>query len=221
MVTKIGDGRGNRYHWRLAKRSMKKMKALNRVILVVLFCFLPFVSGASEPTATGDNTVTARMQTNKGTIVLELDAGKAPETVANFVEYAKSGHYDGTIFHRVIPGFMIQGGGFEPGMSQKTTRAPIKNEADNGLKNDTGTIAMARTPDPNSATSQFFINVKDNGFLNYTAPNAQGWGYCVFGKVVDGMDVVRDIEKVATTSRSGHQDVPKEDVIIEKVTIEE
>ena len=165
--------------------------------------------------------MTVRMQTNKGTIVLELDADKAPETVANFMEYVKSGFYDGTIFHRVIPGFMIQGGGFEPGMSQKATRSPIKNEADNGLKNDLGTIAMARTPDPNSATAQFFINAKDNGFLNYTAPNAQGWGYCVFGKVIDGIDVLHDIENVATTSRGGHQDVPQEDVVIEKVTVEE
>jgi peptidyl-prolyl cis-trans isomerase B (cyclophilin B) len=165
--------------------------------------------------------VTVRMQTNKGNIVLELDTEKAPETVANFLEYAKSGFYDGTIFHRVIPGFMIQGGGFEPGMTQKTTRDPIKNEADNGLKNDLGTIAMARTPDPHSATAQFFINAKDNGFLNYTASNAQGWGYCVFGKVVEGIDVVQAIEKVATTSRSGHQDVPQDDVVIEKVTIEE
>ncbi len=165
--------------------------------------------------------MTVRMQTNKGTIVLELDAEKAPDTVANFVEYAKSGFYDGTIFHRVIPGFMIQGGGFEPGMSQKATRAPIKNEADNGLQNDLGTIAMARTSDPNSATAQFFINAKDNGFLNHTAPTTQGWGYCVFGKVVEGIEVVKDIEKVQTTSRSGHQDVPADDVVIEKVTVEE
>ena len=165
--------------------------------------------------------MTVRMQTNKGTIVLELDTEKAPETAANFLEYAKSGFYDGTIFHRVIPGFMIQGGGFEPGMAQKTTRAPIKNEADNGLKNDLGTIAMARTSDPHSATAQFFINAKDNGFLNHTAPNSQGWGYCVFGKVVEGIDVVQDIENVATTTRSGHQDVPQEDVVIEKVTVED
>jgi len=165
--------------------------------------------------------VTVQMQTNKGTIVLQLDAEKAPETVANFVEYAKSGFYDGTIFHRVIPAFMVQGGGFEPGMTQKSTRAPIKNEADNGLKNDLGTIAMARTSDPNSATAQFFINSKDNDFLNHTAPTAQGWGYCVFGKVVDGLDVIKDIEKVTTGARGGHQDVPQEDVIIEKVTVEE
>lgn len=165
--------------------------------------------------------MTVRMQTSKGTILLELDADKAPVTVANFLEYAKSGFYDGTIFHRVIPGFMIQGGGFESGLSQKSTNAPIKNEADNGLKNELGTIAMARTPDPDSASSQFFINVKDNAFLNYSAPTSQGWGYCVFGKVVDGLDVVREIEKVATGNSGGHQDVPVEDVIIETVTVED
>jgi peptidyl-prolyl cis-trans isomerase B (cyclophilin B) len=165
--------------------------------------------------------VSVRMQTSKGTIVLELDADKAPETVANFLEYARSGFYDGTIFHRVIPGFMIQGGGFEPGMQQKSTRAPVKNEADNGLKNDLGTIAMARTPDPHSATAQFFINAKDNGFLNYTSATPQGWGYCVFGKVVEGIDIVQAIEKVATTSRAGHQDVPQDDVVIESVTVED
>jgi len=162
-----------------------------------------------------------QMQTNKGMIVLELDEEKAPITVANFVEYATSGFYDGTIFHRVIPGFMIQGGGFEPDMSQKPVRDSIKNEADNGLTNDLGTIAMARTPDPDSATAQFFINAKDNGFLNFTAPNSQGWGYCVFGKVTEGLDVMQDIEKVATGNSGGHQDVPTEDVIIEKVTVED
>ena len=162
-----------------------------------------------------------QMQTSKGTVVLELDEEKAPLTVANFVEYAKSGFYDGTIFHRVIPGFMVQGGGFEPGMTQKSVRDPIKNEADNGLKNDLGTIAMARTPDPDSATAQFFINAKDNGFLDYTAPNPQGWGYCVFGKVTEGLDVVQEIEKVATGNNGGHQDVPVEDVVIEKVTVED
>ena len=161
------------------------------------------------------------MQTNMGTIVLELDSEKAPATVENFVDYAKSGFYDGTVFHRVIPGFMIQGGGFEPGMNQKPTRASIKNEADNGLANDSGTIAMARTSDPNSATSQFLINVKDNDFLNYTSSSPQGWGYCVFGEVVEGMDVVQKIEKVATGSKGMHQDVPTEDVLIEKVTIDE
>ena len=165
--------------------------------------------------------MTVRMQTNKGTIVLELDAEKAPATVANFVEYASSGFYDGTIFHRVIPRFMIQGGGFQPGMTQKAARDPIKNEADNGLKNDLGTIAMARTSDPNSATAQFFINTKDNGFLNHSAPTPQGWGYCVFGKVVEGLDVVQEIEKVSTGTSGGHQDVPNEDVVIEKVTVED
>ena len=197
------------------------MKSFKKIVLGVFLCFLPLFAGATEQTATGESTVTVRMQTNQGTIVLELDAEKAPGTVANFVEYAKAGFYDGTIFHRVIPGFMIQGGGFEPGMTQKATRDPIQNEADNGLKNDLGTIAMARTPNPHSATAQFFINVKDNGFLNYSAPTSQGWGYCVFGKVVEGLDVVQSIEKVSTTSRAGHQDVPTEDVVIEKVTIDD
>jgi peptidyl-prolyl cis-trans isomerase B (cyclophilin B) len=161
------------------------------------------------------------MQTSLGEIVLELDAVKAPQTVANFLEYARSGFYDGTLFHRVIPGFMIQGGGFEPGMSQKKTGEPIVNEADSGLKNEVGTIAMARTPDPNSATSQFFINVKDNAFLNYSSPTAQGWGYCVFGRVVAGMDTVHAIEKVDTGNKAGHQDVPVEDVVVQKVTVED
>ena len=136
--------------------------------------------------------------TNKGTIVLELDAAKAPETVANFEQYAKDDFYNGTIFHRVIDGFMIQGGGMEPGMKEKPTRDSIKNEADNGLTNDRGTIAMARTPDPHSASSQFFINLNDNNFLNFTSAHAQGYGYCVFGKVVEGMDVVDEIKNVAT-----------------------
>lgn len=196
------------------------MSSLRRLILsLAAACFI--AAAAANPTDTGANTVTVQMQTNKGLIVLELDADKAPETVANFLEYARAGFYDGTVFHRVIPNFMIQGGGFEPDMNQKATRAPIKNEADNGLKNGIGTIAMARTPNPHSATAQFFINVKDNGFLNYSAPTPQGWGYCVFGRVVDGMDVVHDIEKVATGNRSGHGDVPVEDVVIEKVTVVE
>ena len=164
--------------------------------------------------------VTIKMETSMGDITLELDGEKAPDTVANFVEYANSGFYDGTIFHRVIANFMIQGGGFDSDMKQKKTREPIKNEAANGLKNDTGTIAMARTNDPNSATAQFFINVKDNGFLNHTAPSGQGWGYAVFGKVTDGMDVVHAIEKVDTTIRSGMQDVPAETVVINKVTVQ-
>jgi len=191
------------------------------IVLGVVLGFTPLAGAFAAGKVTGDRTVTVHMKTSKGTIVLELYPDKAPETVANFVEYARSGFYDGTIFHRVIPGFMIQGGGFEPDMKQKKTRAPIKNEADNGLSNLTGTIAMARTPDPNSATSQFFINVKDNKFLDYTAPTPQGWGYCVFGKVTEGMDVVHAIEQVPTTTKSGHQDVPVDPVVIEKVTVDE
>jgi len=151
-----------------------------------------------------------------GVITLELDAAKAPKSVENFLAYVKKGHYDNTIFHRVIPGFMIQGGGFEPGMQQKGTDAPIENEANNGLKNANYTVAMARTSDPHSATAQFFINVADNGFLNHTAPSAQGWGYAVFGKVVSGTDVVDKIKGVKTGRKGFHDDVPKDDVIIEK-----
>ena len=157
-----------------------------------------------------------KLHTNFGVIGLELDAEKAPETVKNFISYVEAGHYDNTIFHRVINGFMIQGGGFEPGMKQKDTQAPIKNEADNGLKNDVYTIAMARTNDPHSATAQFFINVADNEFLNFKAPSGSGWGYCVFGEVVEGMDVVDKIKSVKTGNKGFHQDVPKEDVVIEK-----
>lgn len=160
-----------------------------------------------------------KMQTSMGTITLELDADKAPKTAANFESYVKSGHYDGTIFHRVINGFMIQGGGMEPGMQEKSTQAPIENEADNGLANERGTIAMARTMEPHSATAQFFINVKDNTFLNHSGKTPDGWGYCVFGKVVDGMDVVDKIKGVQTGSAGFHQDVPVEDVVIEKVEI--
>ncbi|MBZ0131403.1 MAG: peptidyl-prolyl cis-trans isomerase [Rhodocyclaceae bacterium] len=160
-----------------------------------------------------------KLQTNFGTIVLDLDAAQAPETVKNFLAYVEAGHYDNTIFHRVIKGFMIQGGGFEPGMNQKPTNAPIQNEATNGLKNDHYTVAMARTGDPHSATAQFFINAKDNAFLNHTAPSGQGWGYCVFGKVVEGMDVVDKIESAKTGSKGFHQDVPVEDVVIQKAEV--
>ena len=160
-----------------------------------------------------------KLQTNLGTITLELDAQKAPDTVANFLQYVKDGHYDNTVFHRVIDGFMIQGGGFEPGMKQKPTRAPVKNEADNKLKNDNYTVAMARTPDPHSATAQFFINVSDNGFLNFKAPTADGWGYCVFGRVTEGTEIVDKIRKVKTGNRGGHQDVPVDDVVIEKAEV--
>jgi len=159
------------------------------------------------------------MKTSMGEIKLELDAEKAPITVANFLEYAKAGYYDGTIFHRVIPNFMIQGGGFTPDMSQKPTRAPIKNEADNGLKNTVGTIAMARTNVVDSATAQFFINAKDNAFLDHRGKTPAGYGYAVFGKVVDGLDVVKKIEGVSTTTKAGHGDVPVDDVVIESVTI--
>ncbi len=159
------------------------------------------------------------LHTNFGQIKIELDHDNAPESARNFEEYVSSGFYDGTLFHRVISNFMIQGGGLEPGMTPKATGKPIKNEADNGLKNMTGTIAMARTMDPNSATAQFFINVADNGFLDHTAKTTEGWGYAVFGKVVEGMDVVEQIKKVPTTMRGGHQDVPADDVLIEKAEL--
>lgn len=157
-----------------------------------------------------------KLHTNYGVIGIELDSDKAPITVQNFLNYVNNGHYDNTLFHRVIDGFMIQGGGYEPGMKQKKTLAPIENEAANGLKNDAYTIAMARTSDVHSATAQFFINVSDNSFLNYTAPTAQGFGYCVFGKVVEGKDVVDKIKKVKTGNYAGHQNVPLEDVVITK-----
>jgi peptidyl-prolyl cis-trans isomerase B (cyclophilin B) len=154
------------------------------------------------------------LETNKGTIRIELDENKAPVSSQNFLEYVDAGHYDGTVFHRVIPGFMVQGGGFEPGMRQKGTKATITNEANNGLKNDHYTLAMARTSAPHSASSQFFINATDNNFLNFTAETASGWGYAVFGKVVSGQDVVDAIEKVKTGSKGGHGDVPVDDVVI-------
>ncbi len=160
-----------------------------------------------------------KLHTTLGVIDIELDAAHAPATVANFLQYARDGFYNGTLFHRVIPNFMIQCGGLEAGMKQKNTRPAIQNEADNGLKNQLGSLAMARTSEPHSATAQFFINLKDNDFLDYRSASAQGWGYCVFGKVVNGMDVVNAIAAVATTSRRGHQDVPTDDILIEKVEI--
>ncbi len=163
-------------------------------------------------------SIKVQLQTSKGDITLELDDAKAPVTVANFVEYVKSGHYDGTVFHRVIPGFMIQGGGFEPGMRQKPTRAPIQNESANGLTNDRYTIAMARTSAPHSASAQFFINATDNGFLN-KAQAQDGWGYAVFGKVTAGTEVVDAIERVKTGRSGGHGDVPLEDVTIQRATV--
>jgi len=158
-----------------------------------------------------------KISTTFGEMTLELDADKAPKTVANFLEYVREGFYDGTIFHRVINNFMLQGGGFDTNMQQKATKAPIENEADNGLKNEFGTIAMARTMDPHSATAQFFINVSNNEFLNHSGKNMQGWGYAVFGKVVEGTEVLEKIKAVATTSKNGHQDVPVDEVIIESI----
>ncbi|HEY3433734.1 MAG TPA: peptidylprolyl isomerase [Rhodocyclaceae bacterium] len=160
-----------------------------------------------------------KLHTNHGVISIELDAEKAPKSAQNFIDYVEAGHYNNTIFHRVIKDFMIQGGGFEPGMKQKPTREEIENEANNGLKNLRGTIAMARTSDPHSATAQFFINTVDNEFLNFKAENANGWGYCVFGKVVDGLDVVDAIRAVKTGRSGFHQDVPEEDVIIERAEV--
>lgn len=159
------------------------------------------------------------LHTNHGDIKLQLNAEKAPKTVANFIEYAESGHYHGTLFHRVIPNFMIQGGGMTAGLTPKKTNAPIENEADNGLLNTKGSVAMARTNDPHSATCQFFINVADNDFLNFRAANPAGFGYCVFGEVVDGMDVVEAIRNVKTTSQFPHDDVPVDDVVIESTTV--
>jgi peptidyl-prolyl cis-trans isomerase B (cyclophilin B) len=199
------------------------MKQLLGMMLTMAIGMLPAAGYSTENQSTteGAGMVNVTLETNKGDIRIELNAEKAPATVANFLEYAKAGHYDNTVFHRVIGGFMIQGGGFDTSMKQKPTSAPVKNEADNGLKNVTGTIAMARTSDPHSATAQFFINVSDNAFLDFKSPTQQGWGYAVFGKVTDGMDVVRSIEKVQTGNKAGHSDVPLTDVIITKVVIEE
>lgn len=206
--------------------------------LYTLFCALSLAAGsayqaaqaqtpAAKPASTVNKTKGKTSMshpqveltiTGYGVIKLELDAEKAPKSVENFLDYVKSGHYNGTVFHRVIPGFMIQGGGFEAGMNQKPTEPPIENEASNGLKNEKYTIAMARTNDPHSATAQFFINVANNDFLNHKAPSAQGWGYAVFGKVIAGQDVVDKIAGVKTGTRGFHGDVPKEDVVIEKAT---
>ena len=166
-------------------------------------------------------TQTVELQTNHGVIRIELDDAKAPASVANFVDYVKAGHYDGTIFHRVIRGFMIQGGGFDETMKQKPTNATIKNEANNGLKNDKYTLAMARTSDPHSATAQFFINATNNEFLNFKSESGSGWGYAVFGKVVSGMDVVDKIRVVATGSKGGHQNVPLEPIVIKSATVKD
>jgi peptidyl-prolyl cis-trans isomerase B (cyclophilin B) len=169
----------------------------------------------------GAKAVLVELKTSKGVIKLELNEAAAPKTVANFVSYVKSGHYNGTIFHRVIPGFMVQGGGFDADFEQKAAPNTVVNEADNGLKNEIGTVAMARTSDPHSAGAQFFVNVKNNSFLNHSSKTQSGWGYCVFGKVTEGMDVVKQIEGVATGNRGHHQDVPKEDVLLLEATIVE
>ena len=191
------------------------MKRLFTTLFAVLLCC---AMQSSHSLTQGKKTM-VKLHTNHGIITLQLDAEKAPNTVNNFLEYVNSGFYDGTIFHRVIADFMIQGGGFEPGMKQKKVNAPIQNEAANGLGNDTYTVAMARTSDPHSATAQFFINTKNNRFLNHVAPNAQDYGYCVFGKVVEGTEVVDAIRKVKTGFNAGHQDVPEEDVIITKAEV--
>lgn len=193
---------------------MKKITIICALALVLtLLIGTPAMSETSNPTVT--------LETTEGTIVIELYPAEAPKTVANFLEYAKSNYYAGTIFHRVIPAFMIQGGGFTFDMQQKETKDAIAIESNNGLKNDKGTVAMARTNDPNSATSQFFINAKDNDFLNFTAETMQGYGYTVFGKVTEGMDVVEKIEKVKTGTTGGHGDVPVEPIIIDKVSVSE
>ena len=195
---------------------MKFIKTLFALLLAGL-CVLPAYA-ASTPAQKGKSPM-VKIHTNLGTFTIKLDAEKAPNTVKNFLEYVNSGFYNNTIFHRVIDGFMIQGGGFEPGMKQKPVNEPIQNEANNGLTNDAYTVAMARTSDPHSATAQFFINVKNNGFLNFTGENSQGWGYCVFGKVVEGTEVVDAIKKVKTGTTGFHQDVPTEDVIITQAEV--
>lgn len=187
-----------------------------KTILLSGLLLLPTLCNAGDQPMPSHPKV--KLETSLGQVVIQLDPGKAPVTSQNFLEYVNSGFYDGTIFHRVIPGFMAQGGGFDTRFNQKPTRAPIKNEADNGLKNVRGSVAMARTSIPDSATSQFFINYVDNSFLDHTAPTTQGWGYTVFGQVVEGMDVVDQIARNPTGSRNGHQDVPLTDIVIEKAT---
>jgi len=191
------------------------MKLLSIILGAVIAGLVPAQSALAQPA----QPVKVELATTMGVIVLELNAEKAPKSVANFVEYVKAGHYDGTIFHRVIDGFMVQGGGFDKDMKQKPTRAPIQNEAANGLKNDLGTVAMARTPDPHSASAQFFINVKNNDFLNYRDASPQGFGYAVFGKVSAGLDVVEKITKVQTGNAAGHQNVPREPIVVQKARV--
>ena len=189
---------------------------MRRIYIIALLLFALFLPQAGFAQAAQP---VVELHTGKGLIVVQLDSEKAPNTTENFLEYVRSGFYDGTIFHRVIPDFMVQGGGMTPDMKEKKTRSPIKNEAENGLRNEKYTVAMARTSDPHSATAQFFINTKDNAFLNFKASSGSGWGYCVFGKVIEGQDVVDAIEKVKTQTRGMHQDVPVEPVIIDKAVL--
>jgi peptidyl-prolyl cis-trans isomerase B (cyclophilin B) len=200
-------------------RSLASLSLLTALTLMVS----PIQAQTTSQSNTGSSSMTTsprvKLTTTAGDIVIELDAVNAPKSAENFLTYTREGFYDNTVFHRVIDGFMVQGGGFEPGMKQKTTNAPIENEATNGLKNDKYTLAMARTNDPHSATSQFFINIANNDFLNHTAPTAQGWGYTVFGKVVEGQDVVDAIRGVKTGNAGFHQNVPTNDVVIEKAVI--
>jgi peptidyl-prolyl cis-trans isomerase B (cyclophilin B) len=190
-------------------------------IVTSVACFLVAAAAVAQPAPKPPASANPQvlLETSKGNITIELFADKAPKTVKNFLDYVKSGHYSGTIFHRVIPGFMVQGGGFNADMSEKSSRPPIQNEADNGVPNQRGTLAMARTPDPNSASDQFFINVANNGFLNHRSKTPDGWGYAVFGKVTDGMDVVDAIVKVPTTTKGPHQNVPVEAVVLRKASI--
>lgn len=193
---------------------------MRKTLVYLMLFFFTTLSFATEKKMS-DTQTKVKLTTSLGSIVIQLDNAKAPVSAANFADYVKSGFYDGTIFHRVIPGFMAQGGGFDTSFNQKETKAQIKNEADNGLKNKRGTLAMARTNDPNSATAQFFINLKDNSFLDHTSPTPSGWGYAVFGEVIEGMDVVDAMDKQPTGNRGGHQDVPKTDIVIEKAEIVE
>jgi len=190
-----------------------------RVSMLALMLFLTTTLSFATENKMPESSTKVKLTTSLGDIVIKLNPEKAPVSSANFLTYVNEGFYNGTIFHRVIPGFMAQGGGFDTSFNQKAVHSPIKNEADNGLPNSRGTLAMARTNVPDSATAQFFINYKDNGFLNYTSPTPNGWGYAVFGEVVEGMDVVDAMAKQATGNRGGHQDVPKTDIIIEKAEV--
>jgi len=206
---------------RIDKTAAVSLLALVTALVVAVLGPIAPAAAEGEGTTGQGGTIMVRLETNKGDILVELDGEKAPKTTENFLAYVREGFYDGTIFHRVIDNFMIQGGGFDEAMNQKGTHDPIENEADNGLKNDAYTIAMARTQDPHSATAQFFINVKDNAFLNHTAPNVRGWGYAVFGKVVEGREIVDTIKTVATGNVGYYQDVPLEPVVIVKASVVE